>query len=236
MDAVLGPRLGVEQAVGVEKEILDAEFLQQAVDAGLVAALRQPDAARAAPEDARMRAHRHGQLGIEAFLVHREQRQIAVGGAAGEDVELARLQEPAERACHVEPVLLDEAPAQARVQVAVELHHRQKIRVVAGAGALARERLEPLVEVAHVAAGEQRIGHHRQQRRRERHRHAERNAVARELLEDVEQRQIGFGERLEVPVLFEEAVVLRVAHERQVRVQDEREVTFGVHGSGGRFL
>ena len=44
-------------------------------------------------------------------------------------------------------------------------------------------------------------------------------------LEDVQQRDVGFGDRLEEPILFEEIVVLRVAHERQVRVQDEREVT-----------
>src|SRR5690606_33985920 len=34
-------------------------------------------------------------------------------------------------------------------------------------------------------------------------------------------------QRLEEPVLFEEPVVLRVAYERKVRVQNEREIAFG---------
>ena len=230
MHAVLRARVGVQQAVGIEDEILDAEFVEDAVDARFVAALGQPDAAWPSPEDAGVRAHRHGDLGVQALFVRREQREVAMGGAASEDLEVTRLREPAKRLCHVLAVLLHEAAPQTREQVAVELHHRMEIGVARGAPALARERLEPLVEIAHIAVLQQRIGHHRKQRRCERQGDAKVHAVARQALEDIEQRKVGFGQGLEEPVLFEEVFVLRVAHEREVCVQYEREVAFGFQG------
>jgi hypothetical protein len=48
------------------------------------------------------------------------------------------------------------------------------------------------------------------------------DAIVQEVLEHVQQRNVGFGDGLEEPVLFEEIVVLRVAHVRQVRVQHDR--------------
>ena len=50
-----------------------------------------------------------------------------------------------------------------------------------------------------------------------------------EPVEDLEQRDVGLGDRLEEPVLLEEVVVLGMAHEGQVRVQDEREVAGDGH-------
>ena len=43
-------------------------------------------------------------------------------------------------------------------------------------------------------------------------------------VEDVEQRDVGLGDGLVEPVLFEEVLVLGVADERQVGVQHEAEV------------
>ena len=55
------------------------------------------------------------------------------------------------------------------------------------------------------------------------------HAVARQPLEDLEQREVGLGQGLEEPVFLEETLVFRMAHERQVRVQHEREIAFGLH-------
>lgn len=48
--------------------------------------------------------------------------------------------------------------------------------------------------------------------------------VASEAEQHLEQRQIALGDRLEEPALLEELLVLGMAHEWQVRVQDQREV------------
>src|SRR5262249_46849300 len=50
VDAVLGARLGEQNAVGVGEEVANAGVAQLLIDAIDVAALRQPDAARAAAE------------------------------------------------------------------------------------------------------------------------------------------------------------------------------------------
>ena len=55
------------------------------------------------------------------------------------------------------------------------------------------------------------------------------HAVALQAFEDLEQRQISFREGLEKPVFFQKPVILRMAHERKMRVQNEREITLGIH-------
>ena len=51
------------------------------------------------------------------------------------------------------------------------------------------------------------------------------DAVALEAVEDFQQRDVGFGDGLVEPILFEEVVVLGMADERQVGVQDQTEIT-----------
>ena len=51
-----------------------------------------------------------------------------------------------------------------------------------------------------------------------------------------DERKIGFGDGFEEPLFLEKFFVLRVAHERQVRVKNEREVTGRLHSEiVGRF-
>ena len=171
-------------------------------------------AARAAPEDARVRAHRHGQLGVQAFLVDRQDREIAVRGPAGNDLKMPRLEQRAEGARDVVPVLLDETSAQVRVAFTVELHHGLEVRIAHGALELFVEHRQAVVQITQVPLLQQRIGHHGQQRRGERHRDAIGHAVACQTFEDVEQGQVGLGQRFEEPVFLKKAFVFRVAHKR----------------------
>ena len=48
--------------------------------------------------------------------------------------------------------------------------------------------------------------------------------------QELQQRHVGFRDGLEQPVLFQELLVLRVPDKRQVRVEDEGQVT----GHGGK--
>jgi len=78
-----------------------------------------------------------------------------------------------------------------------------------------------LVQVPAVARAQQRIVQHRRQRRGDRHGDGEGDAVVAQAEERLQQRDVGLGDGFEQPVLFQKVVVLGVAHERQVRVQDQ---------------
>ena len=48
-----------------------------------------------------------------------------------------------------------------------------------------------------------------------------------ELVEELDQRNVGFGDRLEEPPFLEEAIVFRMPHVGQMSVQDQQQVTLG---------
>ena len=122
-------------------------------------------------------------------------------------------------------ILVDEHLAAAGESAMVHLRQDVKLRLPAGSLQFLADQREQIVEVAHVAVLQQRIGEHRRQRRRDRHGHSPIDAVALQALEDVQQRNVRLGDGLVQPVLFEEVLVLGMAHKRQVCVQDETEVT-----------
>ena len=70
MYSVLGTRVGIEQPVGVHEKVVDVELRKRRLNAGKVTALGQPNARGSSPEDAFVSAHRHGELGIEAFFMY----------------------------------------------------------------------------------------------------------------------------------------------------------------------
>jgi hypothetical protein len=77
---------------------------------------------------------------------------------------------------------------------------------------------------AGVAFLQQRIAQHRAQRRRQRHRQARVHAVALPAVHHLQERQVGFGDGFEQPAFLQKLFVLRMAHERQVRVEDDGKV------------
>ena len=89
---------------------------------------------------------------------------------------------------------------------------------------LPARQLHELVEVATVPADQQLVGHHRDERRRQRHREPVLDAVAHEAVEHPQQGDVGLGEGLEEPVFLEEVGVLGVADVGQVRVEDRAPV------------
>ena len=137
------------------------------------------------------------------------------------------------------------APGVAQPMEAVHVHLGEALVVRLGAGALeflARQDDE-VVEVLGVPLLEQIVRQHRDERRRQRDRHAVRYAVRHQPLEDLQQRQVSPGDGLVQPALLHDRRVLGVADEREVRVQDESEIpgghrghssSFGVAGRGAR--
>ena len=152
VDAVARARRGVGDAVGVDEEVADALLRQHLVEAREVAALRQPDARRAPPEVAPVVGRGHRDLGPHRLRVLLHERQEAVGGAAGDELELPGVLQPPEGAHQVAVVAVVEEAAQLPELVPVVLGEPVEGRVVAGAVHLLVGQLAEPVELAGVAA------------------------------------------------------------------------------------
>ena len=92
----------------VGEEVADAAVAQHLVDARRVAALRQPDALRPLAEVALELAAADLDLGAHGVRVDAHQRQEAVRRAAGDELQLAGVEEAAEAVEQVVVVLVDE--------------------------------------------------------------------------------------------------------------------------------
>ena len=149
-----------------------------------------------------------------------------MGRAAGDDLELAGVAVLPEGRHDVRAVDLAEDAPDVRELVQVEPGE------VVEPGLLAPRPLDFAprqgstrpVEVALVAVDEQLVAHHRDERRRQRHREPVLDAVAQQAVEHPDDRDVGLGQRLEEPVLLEEVRVLGVADVGKVRVEDRTPV------------
>ena len=86
----------MQQAVGIQDEPADVGLLQEHFDAGGVGAFRQPDAARIAPETTAVMIARGENLRAEGRRMVGQQRQQAVRGGGGDDLQQARVLKPLE--------------------------------------------------------------------------------------------------------------------------------------------
>ena len=84
--------------------------------------------------------------------------------------------------------------------------------------------IDQKIEVPDVALTQKFVLQHRAQRWCQRHRELEWDVVVHEPLHHLQQRDVGFGNCLEEPIFLEKVLVLGMPHERQVRVQNEREM------------
>src|SRR5262249_51651952 len=90
---------------------------------------------------------------------------------------------------------------------------------------LARCEIDQHVEVPHITLAQKLIFEYGAQRWRQRHREFERHRVVHQTLHHAQQRNVTFRYRLEQPLFFEKMLVFRMANERKMRVENEREVT-----------
>ncbi len=230
VDAVTGTRIGVHDRVGIDHEPADVGFLQKLLDARGVGALGEPDAAWVAAKTFAVVIARDEDLSTDRFRILGHQRQIAVSRAASDDLQLARILEFAERREQVLIVLIDEDVA--AIFQAVEIEPGEFVELVIALGAvdfLVRE-LDRFIDTLDVAVLQQLIAQHSRERRRDRHGEAEIAAILQQPIHHVDERDIGFRNRLVKPILLEEFLVLGVTDEREMRVKNESEVTLWRHG------
>src|SRR5450432_273046 len=223
IDAVSGPVIGEQDAVRVDEEVPDRGLAQQLVDAGHVAALAEPHAARAVAEVVLIEIGRDVDLGADVRPVAIHEREERVRRRRRDDLDAPRGLQPLESAHEIAVV---RAPGVAQATKPVVIHVREAVVVRLGLGALDLlfTELDELVEVLRVPDLEEVVGQHRDERRRQRDRAAVRDLVADEAVEDLHERQVRARDGLVEPLLFHDRRILGVTDEREMGVQDEREV------------
>ncbi len=155
------------------------------------------------------------------------QREEPVGRAAGDDLEIARILEFFEGIDQVAMVLVLENVADAQQTVVVEPRQLVESRVVFRALDFLPAQLEQFIHIPHVTLLQERVQKHIRQRRGHRHRQAEIHAVPQHAVHHLNERHVSLRDRLVEPVFLEEFLMLRMAHKRQVGVQNDGDVTFG---------
>ena len=209
----------------VDEEVANAAIAQDFIDARSVAALRQPDALRPFAEVAFELPAADLDLGLDGVPVHVHQRQEAVRGPAGDDLQLAGLEEAAKAVEHVVVVLLDEHVAGPLETVVVHVGQVMEFRLPAGAVDFLGGQGDQVVDVADVAVLQQRIAEHGRQRRRDRHGQPPVGPVAFQAVHHFQQRNVRFRDGLVEPVFFEEIVVFRMADKGQMSMKNQAQVS-----------
>jgi hypothetical protein len=127
----------VQQAVAIEHRVAQARIHQLLVEPLVVGAFRQPDAQRSLAQLAFVFAHSIEQLGAHRLRHLAQEGQVAVGGAAGDQVHHALL------------LQLAEAGHQLALVVQPLLHHLlELLGQVGGGGGVARPGLAPVAAAA----------------------------------------------------------------------------------------
>ena len=161
-----------------------------------------------------------------------QEGQQGVGGGAGDNFEPAVLLEFVEGADHVAAISRIGLPQRVKALV---VHQRERLIFVVPVRAvnLFFRQFQQGLEVPHVTVLQQRVEQHRAEGGGERQRQPCVHAVAQPAVHDLNEREISFGKGFEEPVFFKKMLVLGVPNEREMRVEDEREVA--LHGeSRGR--
>ena len=177
-----------------------------------------------------MLLHRREDLRPHRARLRAQQRQEAVRAGAGDQLEVAGVGELLERASTSRvPQRSTKVSLRLLEEAAVHLGQEVDVGPVLGALALLLGQARATgPDGATQRSLQQRVFHHVRQRRRDRQRELERRALGLELVEELDQRDVRLGDRLEEPALFEEAVVLRMPDVGQVGVQDQQQMTLAM--------
>ena len=170
-------------------------------------------------------AHSGHDLGPHCVPVLHE-RQEPMGARAGDDLKLTQFKELPEGAHEVASVLLLEHIPGVLEHVPVHMGQGVEVRLVPGPMDLLLGKLDEPRNAPQIPLLEQRVRQHGDERGRKAHGDAEVHAVLHQPVKDIDERDVGLGDGLVEPVLFEELFVLRVPHIGQMAVQHQREISF----------
>ena len=206
----------------VDEEVPHRRLAQQLVDAGHVAALAEPHAARPAAEVALVESARRCTWARSAAQLRSISGKKACV-ARGDDLEPAAVLQPPERAARGRLVA---APGVAQAAEAVAVHVREPVvlRLRPGALELLLGERDQVVEVLGVPLLQQIIGQHGMSGG-DSESVSGMASVGDQPLEDLQERQVGVADGLVEPALLHDRRILRMADEGQVRVKDQREVS-----------
>ncbi len=221
MDAKERLGIGVLDAVRIDEEIADAGRRQDLFQARIEGALGHPEPARRLAEQAFVLLNGGEHLGLDRGRLRIEHRQVAVGAGTGDQLEVALVAVFLEHRQQARAAAFEEDLPGLVEQAFV--HPGQEIDVGPVPGALAfflgeRDRQ---VEVPGAPVAQQRVFHHVGQGRRDGQGDLEGCVLGPELVEELDQRNVGFGDRLEEPALFKKAIIFRMPHVGQMSVQDQ---------------
>ena len=151
------------------------------------------------------------------------EREQSVRGRSGDDFDAPFVLKFFERGDQIAAVM---PPRLAREGKAMVIHPRE---VAIGAIPMRAvdfffREFDEAVEMPGVTVSQQLIQQHRAERGREREGETRVKLVALPVPDDLDQGQVGLGDGLEQPAFFEKFFMLRMPHERQVRVQDDGEI------------
>jgi hypothetical protein len=214
----------VEQSVGVDSEPPDSGLLEDGFKAGGVGAFGQPNTLGIATEAAPVVIARGQYLSANGGWVAGEQREQGVGGGGSDDFEQPGVLKVAEGADQVSAhrvpggAQFEKAPIIIIGQVPESGFPMGAIRFALGESDLG-------LEGSLVASAQERVLQHGAQGRTEGQGESTPDAIMLPSAKDLEQREVTFGDGLVEPGFLEESFVLRMAHEGQVGMQDEGDVS-----------
>jgi hypothetical protein len=209
--------------MGIDDEPADVFRLQQFCDAGRVSTLRQPKAGRFSAKrfaklitpdgDLRMRSPRR-------LLQNRKNRVRRCTSRYFHGAGSTKLPKNAEQ---IAIPFFSKGSPRFRKKIAIKLRKGEHPFVSLVAIAFALKQSTKAVEMPEVTIAQKRIAQHCAQRGRYRQSDLEANAPPKQSLHHLQQRYVALADRLEKPVFLVKRLVLGMAYEWQVRVEDEGE-------------
>jgi hypothetical protein len=229
-DGVGGGGVAVIKAMGFEDGPLDAGVAKHGVELGGVGALGKPEAGGIAVETVAVGLDADLDMGVRHFGRVKVEREDGVGGGGGSDFEDAKFLEVTEGVEEVAAVVIGEEVFDLLEAIAVKTGETAAPGLAEGAVAadVVFGEEDGALEVIDEATLEEGVAEHGAESRGEGAGDLEiGDAVVFEPGEDVEERDVGFGEGFEEPVFFEETRVLGVTDVGEMGVEDEGEVAGG---------
>ncbi len=229
----------------IDKEILEAEFAQEIADPAPLARRQRfadwrlpvaggPEAAFGQPEAARLRSEMaligaHAQLDLRAHVVVQpDQREIAMGGRRGQQLQPSATRRGAKRA---RQVLFDNVAEKGQgvgVVLLPQLRSRGQFLFLAPLArlALGPGQFDQSFQMLAEPALETLVGELLDQYRREADGEVRRDVRLFEPARHLEQRHIGLGRRLEQPMLFHQVVAQPIG---KMSMQNNHKATLLFH-------
>src|SRR5882762_1348290 len=211
--------------MSIGDEISDSIFRKKRFDSRLVSTLREPNPSGLATEVLPVVGDSNANLRTFGFRSGNE-RNEAMSGSASNNLEHTFVLEISKRTNQVPIVaMLPKFPSRTK---AIEIHicnGSKFVGLAPGAINFFFSQRNKLFEMLCISFLEERINQHFAKRRRYIHREARSSACFMQVLKDKYKREVNFGDCFVKPILFQKLRVLRVAHERKVRMKDEAKVS-----------